>query len=78
LQASKRMSILVIVFMVLTLVTVMSFTMLLLAIGWTSDFPSVFVRNWLIGVAVALPTALLVNIPIVRLVKKICGNKKST
>jgi hypothetical protein len=76
LQTSKRISILVIVFMVLTLVTVMSFTMLLLGVGWTSDFLFMFARNWLIGVVVALPTALLVNIPIVRLVRKICENKK--
>lgn len=74
-QHSRRISILAVVFMVLILVTVMSFTMVSLAVGWTSDFPSIFARNWLIGLIVALPTALIVNIPVVRLVRKICGNK---
>lgn len=75
-QSGRRISILVTIFMVLVLVSVMSFTMVSITTGWTANFLFMFARNWLIGVVVALPTALLVNIPIVRLVRKICENKK--
>ena len=62
--------------MVLVLVSVMSFTMVSITAGWTDDFLLMFTRNWLIGLVVALPTALLVNIPIVRLVRRICKNNE--
>ena len=71
-QNSRRISLLVSVFMVLILVTVMSFTMLTIAEGWTDDFPLKFAKSWVIGVIVALPTVLLVNPIVVRLVRRIC------
>jgi hypothetical protein len=71
-QNSRRISLLVSVFMVLILVTVMSFTMLTIAEGWTDDFSLKFAKSWVIGVIVALPTVLLVNPIVVRLVRRIC------
>ena len=63
--------------MVLSLVTVMTFTMTTIAIGWTSDFPALFVRNWLIGFTVALPTALLVSKPVNYVTKRILKKQET-
>lgn len=62
-------------FMVLVIDTVMTFTMTSIAVGWNSDFPSRFVRGWLVGFVVAYPTALLVFPLVTRLVRRILKPK---
>ncbi|HII85343.1 TPA: DUF2798 domain-containing protein [Candidatus Bathyarchaeota archaeon] len=55
--------------MALVLDTVMTFTMVSIQLGWTSSFAVAFLRGWLVGFAVALPTSLLV-MPLIRQVVK--------
>jgi hypothetical protein len=57
--------------MALILDTVMTFTMTLLAMGFSSLFLQRFATGWIVGFFVAFPTALIAMPPIRRLVAKI-------
>jgi hypothetical protein len=63
--------------MVPILVTVMTFTMTTIATGWTNNFPALFARNWIIGIIVALPTALIVSKPVNKITKKIIKKQET-
>ncbi len=61
--------------MTLALDTTMTFTMTTINVGWTPGFLDAFVRGWLIGFVVALPTSLLV-IPLAKwLVDKLVSDQ---
>lgn len=66
-----KSTILNVLFMVLTLNTVMTFTMTLLNTGLRSLFLQRFTTGWIVGFLVAFPTALIAMPQIRRLVAKI-------
>jgi hypothetical protein len=77
LKVSARYSNLLVAFcMVLVLDTVMTFTMVSVQVGWSSDFAMRFLRGWLVGFAVALPTSLLAMPLIRKLVKKLTSENR--
>jgi hypothetical protein len=70
-KPSTKTTLLTVFFMALTLDTVMTLTMTLLNTGLSSLFLQRFALGWIVGFAVAFPTALIVMPQIRRLVAKI-------
>ena len=58
--SKKYYGLLMALIMTVALDSVMTFTMISVATGWTPGFLNRFVESWLIGFVVALPTSLLV------------------
>jgi len=66
LKLNKKYSGLIVAFfMTIIIDTTMTFTMTSINIGWTANFPLVFLQGWIIGFIVALPTSILA-IPLAR------------
>ena len=58
-------------FMVLILDTAMTFTMTTILTGWTQGFVQRLAGGWLLGFIVALPTSIVANPLVRRIVRKL-------